>query len=263
MKWCIVIGVRYGRVEWIEMRKWFPATSIWILVVVAPVVIYRFALGHLHLSVTSSLVAASLVPLVTALDQIARRGSLEVVSILTSLVVLVKLTIALFGGSPRLILLSDAFISTSLSLALGLSLALKRPIFALLRKELILRSGSSIEVDSNLAEDKGSIIMSSEEEVAMEAHGSLQSTAPHVEDLENLSKSSKGPDGISNGDWLATVIWTISLALQATLHVSLVYSLTYEQMVSVNGLLHIVFLGSTTFLTVWTYRRSNAKASFA
>ncbi len=224
------------------IRRWLLASRLWLLVIFGPILFYRVSLDHLHLGISTSLIVASLVPLVTVVDQALRRGTLEVVGLLAILVVAVKLVVALVGGSPRLILLSDAFVSSALALALFVSLVLKRPIFTLLRGEVPL-PWSTAGIKSSLTGD--SKTFETTDEVGLQ-NGDF----PIVSARDDEKKR-----GSSDGDWRATVIWAVSLSIQVFIHFLLVFSLSYSQMVSINGVTHLVFIAATMALTVWVYRR--------
>ena len=224
------------------VKRWLLALRIWLLVVVGPIVFYRVSLDHLHLGVSTSLIFASLVPLITVVDQALRRGTLEVVGLLAILVVAVKLVVGMVGGSPKLILLSDAFVSSTLAVALSVSLILKRPIFTLLRGEVALPWSSG---DKRRALARNSVTFGATANAEL-PKGELHKGGTWDDEKER---------GTSDGDWRATVIWAISLAIQALVHVSLVFSLSYSQMVAINGVTHLVFIGATMALTVWVYRR--------
>lgn len=120
---------------WASIRALLPTLAFDLAGTMA---VYYLMLPHFGATSIWPILGASLVPTISNIFNFVRRRSFDVVGIIVLLGLLVGLAPAAFGGSQRLLLLRESFVTGLLGLILILSAVLHRPLAYYVIREFLL-----------------------------------------------------------------------------------------------------------------------------
>ncbi len=110
---------------WASIRALLPTLAFDIAGTMA---VYYLLLPHFGTTSIWPILGASLVPLISNVFNFVRRRTFDVVGLIVLVGLLVGVLPAVFGGSQRLLLVRESFVSGLLGLVLILSALLHRPL---------------------------------------------------------------------------------------------------------------------------------------
>ena len=108
-----------------------------------PFLVYRLAEGHM--STTAALIWSSTPPILWSVFQLLRNRKLDALSTLVIAGIALSLIATLLGGSPRLLLIRESFITGIFGLIFLGSLLFPRPLVFHLAKTTVAKQGTSAE----------------------------------------------------------------------------------------------------------------------
>jgi hypothetical protein len=185
----------------LDMRKF----SVWLDFLVnlgGPWLVYRLVEGST--STVTALVLSSLPPIIWSLLQLVWSRKLDVISLLVIAGIAASLVAMLLGGSPRLLLVRESFVTGIFGLVFLGSLWFPRPLLFYLAKATVAKQGM--------------------EEAQFAAKWSIP--------------------GFRHTFYLMTVVWGVGLVVQALLQVILAFALSIEQDLVVSPIIgYGVYLG--------------------
>lgn len=95
---------------------------------VLPIIIFSLLKSYTHVSDFWALVACGIPPLIDALVGVIRKGHIDIIAGIVLLSIAVSLMLIFLGGSPRLLLIRESFITGAIGLAYLVSLLFPRPL---------------------------------------------------------------------------------------------------------------------------------------
>jgi hypothetical protein len=192
------LGVLMGK---LDIRKF----SVWLDFLVnlgGPWLVYRLVEGST--STVTALLLSSLPPIIWSLLQLVWSRKLDVISLLVIAGIAASLVAMLLGGSPRLLLVRESFVTGIFGLVFLGSLWLPRPLLFYLAKATVAKQGM--------------------EEAQFAGKWSIR--------------------GFRHTFYLMTVVWGVGLVVQALLQVILAFALSIEQDLVVSPIIgYGVYLG--------------------
>lgn len=93
-----------------------------------PIVIYSLLKGHTPISDFWALVVCSIPPIIDSLVGVLRKGRIDIIAGIVLFSIAASITLIVFGGGPRLLLIRESFITATVGLAYLVSLVFPRPL---------------------------------------------------------------------------------------------------------------------------------------
>jgi intracellular septation protein A len=125
------------------MGKFFVALDF-LVNLGGPFLVYQFAAGHM--SETAALLLSSAPPILWSIGQLIWSRKLDVLSLLVITGIALSLAATLLGGSPRLLLIRESFITGIFGLVFLGSLLFPKPLVFHLAKTTVAKQGVKQEV---------------------------------------------------------------------------------------------------------------------
>jgi len=188
---------------------------------VAPFLIY--SLLRPHMSEFSALIIAALAPLLQNAVSLARKRTLDIFGAFILAGIVISVVLVLMGGSPKLLLIRESFVTGAFGLVFLLSLLYRRPLMFYFARHF-----------------------STADDPQQREEWSARWAYPYFRFVMNL----------------ITAVWGVATVIEAVARGYLVFKLPTQSFLAVSPFVQYGIIGVTIAWTVWYARRARARGEW-
>lgn len=191
---------------------------------ILPLITYKILINHIPSSITA-LIISTTIPIIDNIYHIIKEKKIDIFASLIILGFIVEIISMLFGGSQKLLLIRQSYITAVIGILFLISMFFPKPMIYYLAKKFINSQDKYAKNNKSTIDEK-----------------------------------CKNPHFRFSMKFL-TFIWGICLVLEAVCNISLVFILSVSKYMLISPLVSYGFIGCATFITFFYRKKIKSKFS--